>query len=331
MSRPKAVITHWVHDEVIDYLADYCDIVINTGRESFEHDALMEHLEDADAVMVFMPDSIDGGFLDRCPNLRVVSAALKGFDNFDVTACTRRGIWFTNVPDLLTIPTAELAIGHLIAVGRNMAAGDRLVRSGWFKGWRPVLYGQGLAGSTVGILGMGAVGQAIAERLVPFSATVLYHDRQRLPSHREADLNCRLFPLEDIYHRSDFIVVALPLSDETANIIDEEAISKMKHGSYLINVGRGSSVVEPAVRSALAEGRLAGFGTDVFCFEDWLRPGRRQSIDTGLLELTDSTFFTPHLGSAVEQVRLNIAMDAAVNIVEVLQGRRPHGAVNNIG
>ena len=157
MFRNRAVITHWVHDDVLHFLSEYCDVTVNTCRESFDDATLMGHIRDAEAVMVFMPDCLDRNTLRQCPNLKIVSAAVKGFDNFDVSACTEQGIWFTNVPDLLTIPTAELAIGHLIAGGRNMLAGDKLVRTGKFKGWRPILYGRGLAGSTVGILGMGAV------------------------------------------------------------------------------------------------------------------------------------------------------------------------------
>src|SRR5205085_9552568 len=121
----------------------------------------------AEAIMAFMPDRLDADLLDACPRLRIVAGALKGYDNFDHAACTKRGVWLTIVPDLLTVPTAELTIGLMIAVGRNILPGDRLVRTGTFRGWRAQLYGTGLEGSTVGIIGMGAVGRAIAERLRP--------------------------------------------------------------------------------------------------------------------------------------------------------------------
>ena len=123
-----------------------------------------------------MPDTVDDAFLAACPRLQIVSAALKGFDNFDVAACTRRGVWFTIVPDLLTEPTADLAVGLLLALTRNIFAGDREVRSGRFAGWRPGLYGAGMTGATAGIVGFGQLGRALARRLVAFGAQVVWHD-----------------------------------------------------------------------------------------------------------------------------------------------------------
>jgi phosphonate dehydrogenase len=163
--KPKVVLTSWVHPEVINRLAEHCDVVPNTTRERLSREEILSRAKDADAIMTFMTDSVDDAFLAACPRLRVVACALKGYDNYDVDACTLRGVWLTNVPDLLTIPTAELTIGLLIGLTRKILQGDRLVRSGSFDGWRPVLYGAGLTGRTLGIIGMGAVGQAIAARL----------------------------------------------------------------------------------------------------------------------------------------------------------------------
>jgi phosphonate dehydrogenase len=330
MTRPKTVITHWVHDEVIDVLSEHCEVISNPTRDSMEPERLLMLAGDAEALMVFMPDSVDRTFLDRCPRLKIVSAALKGFDNFDVAACTDRGVWFTNVPDLLTVPTAELAIGHLISLGRNMTAGDRMVRKGSFPGWRPVLYGRGLAGSTVGILGMGAVGQAIAERLLKFSCRVLYYDRQPLAAERDSELGIQPASPEEIYAASHFVVIALPLNENTVSFIDAAALSAMRSGAYLVNVGRGSCVDEKAVAEALENGSLAGYGADVFAFEDWARDDRPAGINERLLRGRDNTLLTPHIGSAVEQVRLEIAMEAAANVIDVLHGYRPRGAVNNL-
>lgn len=330
MEKPKILLTHWVHDEVVEYLSQHGEVVSNQTLQSMEKSHLLEQAKDADAIMAFMPDSIDDDFLAHCKNLKIVGAALKGYDNFDVEACTRRGIWFSYVPDHLTIPTAELAIGHLIAIGRNMLAGDRLIREGRFPGWRPVLYGRGLAGSTVGILGMGEVGQTIAGFLVPFSCTCLYHDLVRLDEEREKELNTTASSLENIYRASDFIIVALPLTPATVHVIDEDGLAHCKKGLYLVNVGRGSSVDEKAVGQALESGHLSGYAADVFEFEDWARPNRPHTIPSRLIGKLDSTFFTPHIGSAVDSVRKDIAMDAAFNIVQALQGKRPHGALNSV-
>jgi phosphonate dehydrogenase len=330
MRKSKILITHWVHEEIINYLSEYGEVIVNPTRQSMDKGELLAQAKDADAIMAFMPDSIDEEFLSHCSKLKIVGAALKGYDNFDVDACTKKGVWFSIVPDHLTVPTAELAIGHLIAIGRNMQAGDRLIRNGHFPGWRPVLYGRGLAGSTIGILGMGEVGQTIARFLVPFSCSCLYYDTYKLEESRERELNAHSSPLEDIYRQSDFIVVALPLSLDTIHVIDKYALAQCKRGVYLVNIGRGSSVDEQAVAQALESGQLAGYAADVFEFEDWARPDRPQSIPAELTGRTDTTFFTPHIGSAVEGVRKDIAMEAAVNIVEALQGKRPHGAINSI-
>jgi len=165
-----------VHPEVIELLAEHCEVIPNPGPETLPLDEILQRAKDAEALMTFMPDRVDEAFLRACPRLRVVGCALKGYDNYDVEACTRHGVWITNVPDLLTIPTAELTIGLLIGLTRNMLAGDRFVRTGRFNGWRPALYGSGLTGKTLGLIGMGAVGQAIAQRLVGYDMRVLYTD-----------------------------------------------------------------------------------------------------------------------------------------------------------
>lgn len=330
MTQSKILITHWVHDEVLNYLAEYGQLITNQTTHSLSPGQLREYARDVDAIMMFMPDSVDDDFLAGCSRLKIIAAALKGYDNYDVEACTRHKVWFTYVRDHLTVPTAELAVGHMIAIGRNMLAGDRLIRNGHFPGWRPVLYGRGLAGSTVGILGMGEVGRTIAKLLVPFSCTCLYHDIKPLPGGIEQELHASYAEAYDIYRQSDFLVCALPLNDSTVHVIDAINLDLMKKGSYLINIGRGSSVDEDAVAAALDSGKLAGYAADVFAFEDWIRPERPTRIPASLLGRHDTTFFTPHIGSAVDQVRLDIAMEAAENIVEALQGQKPHGALNDI-
>src|SRR5258706_715906 len=147
--KPRVVLTHWVHSEVLAYLRKTCRVIANPTRESWPHRTLLKNARQADAIMVFMPDRVDAALLKACPKLKVIGAALKGFDNIDVDACTRHKICVTFVPDLLTIPAAELTVGMMLALGRNVLEGDRRVRSGKFSGWRPTLYGTGLAGETV--------------------------------------------------------------------------------------------------------------------------------------------------------------------------------------
>ena len=330
MTRPKVVITHWVHDEVIQLLEQSCTVIPNNGPETLPRDEILRRSRDADALMVFMPDRIDEAFFANCPSLKVIAAALKGYDNFEVDACTRRGIWFTIVPDLLTEATAELAVGLMLGLGRTMVSGDRLVRSGAFRGWRPILYGRGLRGSTVGIVGMGAIGRAVAARLEGVGCQLLYHDPRRLTVAEEARLQAAGCTLPTVLASSDFILVAAPLAKETFHLIDGTAIAMMKQGVFLINVGRGSVVDEAAVARALRSGHVAGYAADVFEFEDWARPDRPAAILPALLDHPDSTLFTPHLGSAVDSVRREIALQAARDIIRALAGEEPVHAVNHI-
>jgi phosphonate dehydrogenase len=304
--RPRIVITQRPFPETIELLEPQAEVIVGPAAQH------------ADALMVFMPDSLDEEFLRGCPNLKIVAAALKGCDNFDVDACTRLGIWFTIVPDLLTEPTAELALALMLGLARNVLAGDRLIRSGDFQGWRPILYGTGLAGSAIGIIGYGAVGRALARMLGAFSCRVLYHD----PNVKGST------PLDSLLASSDFVLPLLPLTKQTFHLLDRDALARMKRDSYLINVGRGSVVDEDAIAEAIEAGRLAGYAADTFEMEDWARRDRPREIDSRLLRLSDRTLFTPHLGSAVAAARRAIERAAANSIQQALRGERPSGAIN---
>lgn len=326
--KPKVVLTSWVHPEVIDRLAEHCEVVPNATRARLTRDEILSRAKDADAIMSFMTDSVDDAFLAACPRLRIVGCALKGYDNYDVDACTRRGIWITNVPDLLTIPTAELTIGLLIGLTRKILQGDQLVRSGSFDGWRPILYGAGLTGRTLGIIGMGAVGQAIAARLQGYELTLLYADPRPLPADAEARYDLRRVAVDQLLADSDYVVPMVPYQGDTLHLIDARAIAAMKHGAFLVNACRGSVVDEEAVADALAAGKLAGYAADVFELEEWVRPDRPTNISGRLLVNSERTLFTPHIGSAVDSVRLAIEMEATTNILQALAGQKPQGAIN---
>ncbi len=318
-----------MHPEVVEYLSAFAAVAPNASRDTLSREEIIRRAKDADALMVFMPDCIDEPFLDACGKLRIVSAALKGYDNFDVAGCSRRGIWFSIVPDLLTVPTAELAIGLMIGLARNMLEGDRLVRTGRFAGWRPQMYGTGLADSYVGIVGMGSLGKAVAKRLSAFESKLLYYDSVPLSPNEEQELSVIGLSFHDLLAISDFVVLAVPLKSDTLGLVDKTALACMKPGSYLINPARGSVVDEIAIAESLASGHLGGYAADVFEMEDWARADRLSGISQKLLDLSDRTFFTPHLGSAVESARREIAMEAARNIVDALRGMRPRAAIND--
>jgi phosphonate dehydrogenase len=330
MSRFRVVIGQPVFPETLALLGDAAEVVAPSGPDPLSPIEIAAALETADAWMAFMPDRADAAVLSRAPRLRLIAGALKGFDNFDVEACTARGVWLSIVPDLLTTPTAELTVALMIGLGRRLVEADRWVRSGAFKGWEPRFYGLGLDGARVGFVGMGAIGQAIAQRLSPFGIEARYSDPCPLAPEIAARLGLsRSASLEELLGWGDYIVLAAPLTLRTRRLIDAAALAHVRPGTLLINPARGSLVDEAAVAAALEAGRLGGYAADVFEFEDWARADRPRAIDPRLLSRPD-TLFTPHLGSAVAQVRRAIEDRAARNILDVIAGRPPRDAVNTV-
>ena len=327
--KPLVVVTHWIHPEVIEVLEGFCEVVTNRTRESLPEEILMRHCREADGILAFMPDSVDDAFLDQCDRLRIIAGALKGFDNFDVDACTRRGVLFTNVPDLLTAPTAELAMALLLGVSRKCLAGDRLVRGGTFKGWRPVLYGTGLAGKTVGLIGLGAVGQAFARRLNGFECRIMARDPDPSKASVASEMGVELASLEKVRSESDVLALFLPLNASTRHLVDEDFLAAMPQGAILVNVCRGSVVDEEAIADSLDRGHLGAYAADVFEMDDWALTDRPRTIPTRLLDNQDQTFFTPHLGSAVNDVRKAITLEAASQLKTFFDGELPSHARNS--
>lgn len=321
-ARPRIVVTNPIHAEVRERLEAVGSVDMNAGPEPWSRTEIAARLHQADAMMAFMTDRIDAAMLEGAGHIRVVGCALKGFDSFDVDACTRAGAWLTIVPDLLTEPTAELALGLAISLARHIPRGDESVRSGRFQGWRPQLYGTGLHGSTAAVIGLGMVGQAIVTRLAGFQCARLVgvDPVTRMTGVENAALEAAL-------KVADFVFVAAPLTAQSCHLLDGAALAHCQPAQFIINVGRGSVVDEEAVADALQTGRLAGYAADVFECEDWGLDSRPAGIASRLLERRD-TLFTPHLGSAVRKVRIAIEHRAADNIIAVLEGREPADAVN---
>jgi phosphonate dehydrogenase len=320
-SRPLTVATHPIHADAIALLRRRCEVDVCERPPSPA--ALVTRAAEASALLAFMPDRVEAQLLDACPRLRIVAGAFKGADNVDVEACTARHVWVTVVPDLLSAATAELAVGLILAVARRIREGDAAVRSGEFTGWRYGFHGIGLRGADVGIVGLGSVGRAIARRLLGFDCRLAYAD----PGVAEAD---GLTPrsLEELLRRSRVVVLATPLTPATHELIDAERLALMPPGAVLVNVGRGSTVDEEAVAAALGSGHLAGYGADVFAMEDRSLERLPAAIPVPLLEHPRSVF-TPHLGSAIADVRRAIDLRAAESILEALDGHPPTGAINS--
>lgn len=315
----RIVCTARVFPETRALLEGLGPVAHPAGEEPWDAATLRRHLAGAEAAMAFMPDRVDAAWLDAAPRLRVLACALKGYDNIDVAACRARGVAVSIVPDLLTAPTAELAVALLLGLARRLREGDAAVRAG-FAGWRPALYGLGLDGAAVTILGLGRLGRAVAARLLPFGA------RLRGVDPANGAPGVERLPLADALPGSDAVVACLPLLPATRGLLDEAALALLPPHALLVNVGRGSTVDEDAVLAALEEGRLGGFAADVFAMEDWALPGRPRTIAPGLLA-HPRTLFTPHLGSATAAARRAIEAAAAANIRDVLEGRPARDAL----
>lgn len=322
--RPVIVVTNRIHEEVAERLRTVGELRVNPSIEPWSPAELKARLHDATALMGFMTDRVDAALLEAAPCLRIVACALKGSDSFDVEACTSAGVWLSIVPDLLTEPTAELAIGLAITLGRNVLEGDALVRAGQHPGWRPRLYGRGLHRSVVGVVGLGMVGRAIVERLRGFGCRrILGVDPKAAPITGVEHCS-----LETAVASADWLFLAVPLTPATRHLVGGQLLASAKPGQLVVNVGRGSVVDEEAVAAALHSGRLGGYAADVFEFEDWSLPDAPLSIASSLL-LSRRTAFTPHIGSAVSPVRLDIEHRAADNILAMLNGGRPGDALND--
>lgn len=327
---PKIVVTNPIFPEVEAKLRERGEVTINEHGAPWSRDELLDQLHDADAMLAFMTDTVDQELLARCRNLKIVACALKGYDNFDVEACTRAGVWLTVVPDLLTVPTAELAVALTLGLCRNLLAGDDRVRAGRFDGWRGELYGSGLQTAIVGIAGLGRVGLAIADRLTGFGARLLGFDERPISEAELADHGISPVAWEKLIEESEIVILALPLNARTFHLVGADALRRMQRGMRLVNIGRGSVVDETAVAQSLEENHLGGYAADVFEMEDWVIENRPRRISQRLLVLRDRTLFTPHLGSAVRSARLAIERAAADAIIAVLSGRQPANAVNRL-
>jgi phosphonate dehydrogenase len=319
---PKIIISNRVHDEVRQRLAAFGQVQMNEALEPWSPQELASHAADASAMMGFMTDCVDATLLSAAPRLRIVACALKGFDSYDINACTRAGVWASIVPDLLTEPTAELALGLAISLARHVVQGDQYLRGQPFKGWRAQFYGTGLHGSVVAVIGLGRVGRAIVDRLQGFGcARILGVDTVAAPPGVQAA------SLHDAMAQADYVFVAVPLTAESLHLIGAAELALAKPGQLMVNVGRGSVVNEEAVTDALYASQIGGYAADVFACEDWGLANRPTAIPERLLA-HPATLFTPHIGSAVRRVRIAIEHRAADNIIAVLEEHVPPDAIN---
>ncbi len=282
---------------------------------------LLAAVEGVDALISLMSDRVDEELLDAAgAGLRVVANYAVGYDNIDVAACGRRGVVVTNTPDVLTDATADHAFALLLGVARRLLEGDDLVRSGGWTGWEPgQLLGRHVTGATLGIVGMGRIGAAVARRAAAFGMSVVYHNRRRSPEV-EALTGARLVSLDELLRASDFVTLHCPLTEATHHLIDAEALRSMKRTAVLVNTARGPVVDEEALAEALEAGELWGAGLDVF---------EREPLVTERLVRLPNVLLAPHTGSATVVARDGMARLCAQAVVTVLAGGIPPNVVVN--
>lgn len=301
-------------------LREHTDLAINLEDRAMTRAELLAAVADVEGLLSVVTDRVDDELMDAAPHLKVISNHAVGYDNVDVDAATARGIWVTNTPGVLTEATADMAFSLLLAVSRRVVEGDALVRSGAWPGWEPLqLLGAGLSGATLGLVGLGRIGRAVAARAQAFGMRVLYWNRTRLTPDEEARLGVEYASLPDVLRRVRFVSLHVAATPETRHLIGAAELDLIGPAGYLINTARGSVVDEAALVTALQAGRVAGAGLDVFEHEPALAHGLAQCTNAVL---------TPHLGSATEETRAAMGNLAVDNLLAALAGHPPRHPVN---
>lgn len=322
MVKPKVYVTRQLFDEAIEILEEHADVEVYEGvDDAIPRELLLEKVADVEGLLSLLTERIDAEVMDAAEGLKVISNYAVGYNNIDVAAATERGIYVTNTPGILTDTTADAAFALLMAAARRIPEADRHIRArGWIHAWGPRMFiGTDVHGKTLGILGMGRIGSAIAKRAKGFDMKVIYHDIYRREDLEE-ELGIAYKSREEVLREADFVSLHVPLTPETHHMIGAGELAAMKETAILINTSRGPVVDEEALYEALRDGAIAGAGLDVFEVEP-INPG------SPLLDL-DNIVLTPHLASGSVETRTKMAVTAATNLVSVLQGKEPPNLVN---
>ena len=314
--RPAAFVARRIPEEGLQLVRDACDMDLWEDELPPPRDELLRRVAGVDGVLTLLTDKVDDEFLDAAgPQLKVVSNYAVGFDNIDVAACARRGIPVGNTPGVLTDTTADLAWALLMAAGRRLPEGDRYVRAGSWKTWGPLLLlGPDVHGATIGIVGFGRIGQAVARRAQGFGMEILYHDLEPLPPSVTDPLGATYLPLEELLPRSDYVSLHVNLSPVTRHLINAETLGMMKRTAILVNTSRGPVVDQVALASALRDGTIWAAALDVTDPEPI-------PMDDPLVGL-DNCLIVPHIASASRTTRGKMAAMAAANLVAGVRGER---------
>jgi gluconate 2-dehydrogenase len=315
MTRLQVLVTREVFPETLDYLARHFEVEANPSDTPFTPAQLAERLAGKDGALITLTERIDAALLARCPKLKAVCNIAVGFNNIDLKACQARGVMATNTPGVLDDSTADFTWALILATARRVTEAEQYLRAGNWSGWKLKQFlGVDVHHATLGILGMGRVGQAVARRARGFDMTVLYHNSRRLSAEVEKTCHAAYVGMDELLARADILTVHTPYSPATHHILGAAQFAKMKPGAILINAARGGVVDDTALIEALKRGPVAAAGLDVFENEPALHPD--------FLKLTN-VVLTPHIASSSEATRRRMAMLAAENLVAALTTGKP--------
>lgn len=315
--KPRVIVTRELSDAVMDRMAELFDAQLNRDDIAMSKNDLIAAVKHADVLVPTVTDAIDEDVIEAAGDrLKLIANFGNGVDHIDLKAARARGIIVTNTPGVLTDDTADMTMALILSVPRRLAEGEKLARSGEWSGWSPgAMLGHRIGGKTLGIVGMGRIGQAVAARARAFGLTIHYHNRHRLPEALESELGATWHAdLDEMLSGSDFVTIHTPHTDQTEHVIDARRLALLKPAAYLINTSRGTAIDEAALIDALEAGQLAGAGLDVFEHEP--------AIDPRLLALSNVVLL-PHMGSATYEARIATGERVIRNIQQWADGDRP--------
>jgi len=320
--RPKIFVTRQLPEGAMRVLGENFDVECNPHDRVLTRQELLAGVKGKDGILPLLTDRIDDELLDAAaPQLKIVANYAVGYNNIDVPACTRRRIPATNTPGVLTDTTADLAMALLLAVARKVVPADAYARAGKYQGWAPLLFvGTDVHHKTLGIMGFGRIGFAVAKRAAGFEMNIIYHDSARAHPEMEEQVGTKFVDKATLLAQSDFVSLHVPLAPETHHLISTPELAAMKDSAYLINTSRGQVVDEKALVKALQQGQIAGAGLDVFEFEPAIEKE---------LTVMDNVVIVPHIASASIETRTKMGLVAAENLISVLiEGREPPNCLN---
>jgi glyoxylate reductase len=319
MSKPKVFATHSLFEAARQILQKTCEVEYWAKPERPRREEVLRRVQDKDGLICLLTEKVNEDLLRAAPKLRIASNVAVGFDNIDVAACTKRGVAATNTPGVLDETTADFAWTLLMAVARRLSEGEALARSGNWKNWDlDQLVGTDVWGKTLGIVGFGRIGRAVARRARGFQMKVIYTDAVRAPEAVEKELKAQFQEMDALLGESDFISVHVPLLPDTRGLFNAPKFQRMKPTAFLINTSRGPVVDEAALVEALQNGKIAGAGLDVYENEPFIHPGLKRA----------NVVLAPHIASASLETRTKMACIAAENVVALFAGQRPPNILN---